>query len=159
MRLRIRAGVLLIGCSGVLVGTLGVAAVAAKPPPKKLQVSCTATAYNVDFPQLSGPALAQLNCTKPFGAGVQLAHNTTTIVGSTVNVSGSFKNFFDDGTDSGTVKLSGPFGTGAITATGSVTITGGTGAYKHIKGKGAVTCTTPDAGKTFHCTVKGTTTL
>lgn len=114
----------------------------------------------MDFPKLSGLAFAQLNCTKPFGAGVQRARNTTAIVGgSTVNLSGSFKNFFDDGTDSGTVKLSGPFGTGAITVRGSVTTTGGTGAYKHIKGKGSVTCTTTDTGKTFHCTVKGTATL
>jgi hypothetical protein len=159
MRSRVRAGVLLIGCTGVLVAALGAAAVAAKPSAKKVQLNCTATAYGVDFPKLSGLAFAQLNCTKPFGAGVQQARNTTAIVGSTVNVSGSFKNFFDDGTDSGTVKMSGPFGTGAITVKGSVTTARGTGAYKHINGKGSVTCTTADAGKTFHCTVKGTVTL
>lgn len=159
MRSRVRAGVLLIGCTGVLVAALGATAVAAKPSAKKLQLSCTATAYNVDFPELSGLAFGQLNCTKPFGAGVQQARNTTTIVGSTVNVSGSFKNFFNDGTDSGTVKMSGPFSTAGITVKGSLTATGGTGAYKHMKGKGSVTCTTTDAGKTFHCTVKGTVTL
>ncbi len=159
MRSRVRAGVLLIGCTGVLVAALGAAADAAKPSAKKVQLSCTATAYNVDYPQLSGVALAQLQCGKPFGAGVQEARNTTAIVGSTVNVSGSFKNFFDDGTNSGTVKMSGPFAAGAITVKGSVTTTGGTGAYRQMKGKGSVTCTTTDTGKTFHCTVKGTVTL
>jgi hypothetical protein len=144
---------------GGLVAALGAAAVAANPSAKKLRLSCTATAYNVDFPKLSGLAFAQLNCTKPVGAGVQRARNTTAIVGSTVNVSGSFQDFFNDGTISGTLKLSGPFGTAAITAKGSATTTGGTGAYKHIRGKGSVTCTTTDAGKTFHCTIKGTATL
>lgn len=81
-----------------------------------------ATAYNEDYPKLSGLASAQLKCTKPFGAGVQQAHNATTIVGSTVHVSGSFTNFFDDGTNSGTVKMSGPLGQGALTVTGSVTV-------------------------------------
>jgi hypothetical protein len=159
MRSRVRAGVLLIGSTGVLVAASGGAAVVAKPSAKKVQLRCTATAYGVDFPNLSGRAFAQLNCTKPFGAGVQRSRTTATIVGSTVNVSGSFKNFFDDGTASGTIKMSGPFSTGAITVKGSVTSTRGTGAYRHIKGKGPVTCTTTDAGKTFHCTVKGTVTL
>ncbi len=159
MKSRVRAGLLLVGCGGVLVVTVGVAAVAAKSSPKKLQLSCTATAYNVDFPKLSGLAFGQLNCTKPFGAGVQQAHNTASITGSTVTVTGSFKNYFDAGTDSGRLKLSGPFASGAVTVKGTATLTGGTGAYKHIKGTGPVTCTTTDASKTFHCTVKGTATL
>jgi hypothetical protein len=159
MRSRAWAGVLMIGCTGVLVAAPSGAAVTAKASAKKLHLSCTSTAYGVDFPKLSGLAFAQVNCTKPFGVGVQRARTTATIVGSTVNVSGSYKNFFDDGTQSGTVKMSGPFGTGAITVKGSVTSTRGTGAYKHINGKGSVTCTTTDAGKTFHCTVKGTVTL
>jgi hypothetical protein len=41
----------------------------------------------------------------------------------------------------------------------SVTVASGTGAYKHIKGSGTVSCTTTDNGKTFHCIVKGTATL
>lgn len=156
MRSRVRVRVSVIGSVGVLVGAISVAAVAAKSSAKKLQLTCTATAYNVDFPKLSGLAFGQLNCTKPFGAGVQQAHNTTTIVGSTVKVSGSFKNFFNAGTNSGTLKLSGSVGPGALKVKGSVTVTGGTGAYKHIKGSGPVSCTTTNAGKTFDCIVKGT---
>jgi hypothetical protein len=135
------------------------AAVVAKASAKKVQVRCTAIAYGVDFPKLSGLAFGQLNCTKPFGVGVQRVRTTATIVGSTVTVSGPFKNFFDDGTESGTIKMSGPFSTGTITVKGSVIATRGTGAYKHVKGKGSVTCTTTDAGKTFHCTIKGTVTM
>jgi hypothetical protein len=44
MRSMVRAGVLLIGCLGVLVAAIGAAAAAAKPSAKKLQLSCTATA-------------------------------------------------------------------------------------------------------------------
>ncbi len=159
MRSRVRAGALVVGCGGVLIVTVGVAAVAAKSVPKKLQISCTATAYNVDYPKLSGVAFGQLNCTKPFGAGVQQAHNTTSITGSTVTVIASFKNYFDNGTDSGKLKLSGPVAPGAVTVKGTATVTGGTGAYKHIKGTGPITCTSTDASKTFRCTVKGTATL
>ena len=159
MRSRVRAGVLLIGASGVLVIALSAASVAAKSSAKTRRLSCTATAYNVDFPQLSGLAFGQLHCSKPFGTGVQRAHNKASVAGSTEKVTGSFKNFFDDGTTSGTLKLSGPIGSGAITVTGSVTVTGGTGVYKHMRGTGRTTCTTTDAGKTFHCTVKGKATM
>ena len=93
MRARLRAGVLLVGCAGVMVVALNVAGASAKSSARKLRISCTATAYNVDFPKLSGLAFGQLHCTKPLGAGVQIAHNTTSIVGSTVHVTGSFTNF------------------------------------------------------------------
>jgi hypothetical protein len=89
---------------------------------------------------------------------VQQAHNTASIVGSIVTVIGSFTNFFPDGTNSGRVRMSGRFGPGAVTVKGRVTVTGGTGAYKHMKGTGRVSCTTSDASKTFRCTVKGTVT-
>ena len=159
MRSRLWSGVVLIGCTGVLAVGLGTATVAAKTSAEKLHVDCKATAYNVDFPKLSGLAFAHLHCTKPFGFGVQNAHSTTSIVGSTVHVTGSFTNFFDDGTDSGTVKMSGRFSAGTVSVKGTVTLTRGTGAYKHIRGTGPVSCTTADAGKTFHCTVKGTARL
>lgn len=159
MGARVRAGVLLVGCAGVMVVALNVAGASAKASAKKQRISCTATAYNVDYPKLSGLAFGQLKCTKPFGAGVQMAHNTTTIVGSKVHVTGSFTNFFDAGTTSGKVKMSGSFSPGAVMVKGTVTITGGTGVYKGIKGTGPLSCKTTDAGKTFHCTVKGTAIL
>lgn len=158
MQSRVRFGLSMIGCAVVVLVALSATGAAAKSSAKELRINCTATAYNVDYPKLSGLAFGQLKCTEPFGAGVQQARNTTTIVGSTVHVSGSFKNFFDDGTTSGTVKMSGPLGQGTLTVKGSATIIGGTGAYKHMKGTGPVSCTTTDNGKTFHCVVKGTAT-
>jgi hypothetical protein len=152
---KLRIGVLLIGCSGVLAATLGAASVAAKAPAKKLRINCTVTAYNLDYPKLSGSSLGQEQCSKPFGSGVQAGRTTTTITGSAVKVSGTFKNFFDDGTNSGKVKMAGTVGSGPLTVKGTVTVTRGTGAYKHMKGTGKVTCTTSNAGKTFRCSVKG----
>lgn len=75
-----------------------------------------------------------------------------------MHVTGSFKNFFEDGTTSAKVKMSGSFGSGAITVKGAATITDGTGAYKHMKRPGPVTCTTNDAGKTFLLHCEGTAT-
>jgi hypothetical protein len=159
MSRRFLTGLALIGCSGAALGAVSAGGVAAKPATQRTKVSCTAQAYNVSAPSLSGLALAVVDCSKPFGAGVQKATNTTSVVGSTLNVTGTFKNFFDNGTNHGTIKLTGKLTSGTITASGPLTITGGTGRYNHIKGKGKATCTTSDAGKTFYCTVSGTATL
>ena len=149
----------LIGCSGALVVLLGAGGVAAKPPAKQVKVSCTSTAYNVSYPQLSGLALGVLQCSKPFGSGVQKAKNKATIAGTKVTVTGTFTNYFASGTNHGTLQLSGTLSTGAINASGHLTVTGGTGAYKHIKGTGTVSCTTKDAGKTYKCKVSGKATM
>lgn len=141
-----------LGCAGVVVG---VGNVAARPAAKSTKVHCTAMAYNVSYPQLSGLGFASLKCSKPFGAGVQKAVNHASVVGSTVHVTGRFRNFFSAGSEFGTLKLSGKLGGGTITVSGPVTIKGGTGAYKNIKGTGKATCTTKDAGKTYTCTVSG----
>jgi hypothetical protein len=148
-----------VGCLGCAVAVVGVASVAAAPAAKRTKVHCTATAYNVSYPRLSGLGFANLKCSKPFGAGVQKAINKGSIVGSSVKVTGRFKNYFDDGTEFGTLKLSGKVSGGAVTVSGPVIIKGGTGAYRSMKGTGKATCTTKDAGKTYTCTVSGTATM
>ena len=148
-----------IGCSAALVLAPSVDGVAAGPAAQRVKVRCAAKAYNVAYPQLSGRALSVLRCSKPFGVGMQEAKNKTVVVGSTVHVSGVFTNFFDDGTEHGKVRLSGTLGSGPIMVSGRVTVKGGTGAYKHIRGTGKVTCTTTDAGKTYDCKVRGTATF
>ncbi len=148
-----------IGCSGCALVAVGVGSVAARPAAKRTHVRCTATAYNVSYPQLSGLAFGNLKCSKPFGTGVQRAINTASVVGTSVNVTGRFRNYFDHGTEFGTLKLSGTLNGAVVTASGPVTIKGGTGAYKGIKGTGKVTCTTKDAGKTYSCTVTGNATM
>lgn len=158
MRRRFLTSVALIGCSGAALIVVGADGVAAKPATQPTKVHCTAKVYNVSAPSLSGLALGVLKCSKPFGAGVQKAMNTTSIVGSTLKVRGTFKNFFDQGTNHGTIKLTGKLTSGTITASGPVTVTGGTGLYKHMTGKGKATCSTSDGGKTFRCTLSGTVT-
>jgi hypothetical protein len=151
-----------LGLSASLAGlvvAIAVSGAAAKSSRGKTKVHCTATAYNVSYPQLSGLALGVLKCSKPFGNGLQKATNTTSVTGTTVNVTGAFTNYFANGTNRGTIKLTGTIGSGQISVSGPLRITGGTGAYKHMKGSGNVTCTTTDAGKTFNCTVNGTGTL
>jgi len=141
---------------GALIVAMGAGGVAAKPSSKKTKIHCTATAYNVAYPQLSGLALGVLKCSQPFGDGVQKANNKTSVTGTRLTVTGTFTNYFDNGTNHGSIHLSGTIGSGEITASGSLSITGGTGAYKHVAGTGRATCTTRDAGKTFDCTVSGT---
>lgn len=160
MRKRFLTGLGLIAGFGALLGAVGVGGVAAQPTAKRMNVHCTVRAYSVTNPQLSsGLVLGVEKCSQPFGDGVQQATSTTSIVGTQLNVTSRFKNFFDNGTDQGTVKLSGKLGSGAITASGPVILTGGTGAYRHIKGTGRTSCTTTDAGKTYNCTVNGTARL
>jgi hypothetical protein len=112
----------------------------------------------VSSPNLSGLTFAALKCSKPFGAGVQQGTFAESIVGTQLSATGTFKNFYDDGTNHGSYKLSGTVGTGTITASGSVKVTGGTGAYKNMTGTGKLTCTTTDAGKIYDCTTSGTLT-
>lgn len=145
----------LIASLGAMMVAVGANGAAANPAGKTTKIRCTSTVYNVSYPQLSGLSFGALKCSKPFGAGVQKGTSKASIVGTRVSVSGTFKNFFTNGTNHGPIKLSGTVGSGAITASGSVNITGGTGAYRHTKGTGKATCTTTDAGKTYSCTVRG----
>src|SRR5262249_60683071 len=101
-----------------------------------------------------------LKCSKPFGAGVQQGTFRESITGTALTVTGSFKNYYDEGSFHGTYKLTGTIGgSGPTTATGVVKVTGGTGAFRGAKGKGKTKCTTTDAGKTYTCSVTGRTTL
>lgn len=134
---------------------VGVNSAAANTAGRTTKIRCTSTVYNVSYPQLSGLAFGSLKCSKPFGADVQKSTSKASIVGTQVSVGATFKNYFNHGTTHGTIKLSGTVGNGAITASGSVNVTGGTGAYKHMKGTGKASCTTTDAGKTYSCTVRG----
>ena len=156
MRRTFVTGAGLIATLGVVTFAVGASGAAAKPAGKAAKIRCTSTVYNVSYPQLSGLLFGVLKCSKPFGAGVQEGTSKATIVGTQLSVTGKFKNFFDNGTNHGTIKLSGTISSGAITASGSVMVTGGTGAYKHMKAEGKTTCTTTDGGKTYSCTVSGT---
>jgi len=158
VRHRFVVGVALIATAGVLV-VAGAGGAAAKGGAKATKVRCTATTYNQSYPNLSGFSFSVLKCSMPFGAGVQQATYNESVVGTTSTASGTFKDFHDLGTVHGTYTLSGTLGTGAITASGLLKISGGTGAFKGAKGTAKLTCTTTDGGKTYTCTSTGTGTL
>ncbi len=143
------------GMGAVIVG-VGVGGAMATTAAKTTKVHCTAKTYNVSSPKTSGTTFATLKCSKPFGAGVQHGTFAESITGTHIRVTGKFKNFYDNGTNHGSYTLSGTLSSGPITATGSVKVTGGTGAYKNMKGTGKLKCTTTDGGKTYNCTTSGT---
>jgi hypothetical protein len=69
-----------------------------------------------------------------------------------------FKNYFDRGTRSGTAAMT--FAATSptnIAYTGDVTITGGTGAFKHLTASEKIQCTTTDGGAHKSCTVNPAT--
>lgn len=70
-------------------------------------------------------------------------------------VTATFKNFYDRGTTRGTASMTfgPPTAPGNITYSGTVTYTGGTGRFKHVKGSGTIACTTTDGGAHKTCTV------
>lgn len=98
-------------------------------------------------------------CPRPFGKGVHYDTYTVTPTGpghGTIAV--RFRNYFDRGTRSGTVALT--FAASSptnITYTGVVTITGGTGAFRHLTATETIQCTTTDGGAHKACTVTPTT--
>jgi hypothetical protein len=131
-------------------------------PPKT--VSCTLELFAQGPPNLgvspSGIQFGLVACPPPFGSGVHYDAYTVTPTGpGHGTVTGSFKNYFDLGTRSGTFALT--FAATSptnITYTGTVTYTGGTGAFEHLKGSGTIQCTSTDGGAHKSCTVTSTTT-
>jgi hypothetical protein len=91
-----------------------------------------------------------------FGKGVQ--HDTLTVTPTsptTATVIGPFKQFFDTGTIHGTVKLTASATSeGVVTYKGVAELSGGTGAYRHVRGSARVECTSPDGGTHTTCTAK-----
>lgn len=74
-------------------------------------------------------------------------------------ITGRFKNYFDRGTRSGTFELT--FAATSptnIAYTGTVTYTGGTGKFKHLRGSGTIQCATTDGGAHKACAVNSTIT-
>jgi hypothetical protein len=127
---------------------------------KKVKFTCTVRLQTLAAPGASGEDFGTVACTPVFGKGVQ--HDTITVTPTsqtTATGTGPFKAFFDTGTIHGTTKLAAgaPSG-GVVTYTGTLKFTGGTGAYKHVRGSGTSECSSPDGGTHTACTSKGTVT-
>lgn len=100
-------------------------------------------------------------CGKPFGFGVQKDSSVVTRTSLTTgNFTGPFKMFFDTGTIKGTFNIAfvttlgppvppSPLPTIAgVAYTGTLTVTGGTGAWRRIRGTGTIVGSSPDAKRT-----------
>ncbi len=121
-------------------------------------ITCTLELFAQGMPNPTGIQFGLVACPRPFGKGVHFDKVTVTPTGpghGTVAV--SFKNYFDRGTRSGTVALTyaatSPMN---ITYTGTVTFTGGTGKFKHLRGSGTIQCTSTDGGAHKSCMVTST---
>jgi len=139
--------------------TIGAGTGASAKTAKAKHISCTFQLYSQGPPQGTPPralSFGLVACPRPLGDGLHHGTSTVTPTGpgqGTVAV--SFKKYFNRGTFKGTVA-----GTFAATSPtnidykGKVTVTGGTGAFRHIKGRGAINCTSSDGGAHRSCTVK-----
>ena len=102
-----------------------------------------------------------VNCGRPFGKGVQHTPriNVTPTSPTTATGTGSFKRYFDAGAIRGTARIASTAdATGAVTYKGTAKLTGGTGAYKNVRGSATFTCTSQDRGLHATCTEKLTLT-
>jgi hypothetical protein len=124
------------------------------------KLTCTLQLYAQGAPNPSGIHFGFASCPRPFGRGVQ--HNAYTVTPTSPGhgtVSGRFRNYYDRGSTRGSFALTFTATTmHDLTYTGTVTYTGGTGAFAHVKGHGTIVCTTSDGGAHKSCTVKSTLT-
>jgi hypothetical protein len=144
-----------------LAATLVVATATAAEadPATNVKVACTLQLQTLAPPGSSGEDFGTVDCGS-FGKGVQ--HDTLAVTATsptTATVTGPFKQFFDTGTIHGTVALTAnATSAGVVTYMGMARISGGTGAYKHVRGSAKVECSSPDGGTHNTCTVKSTST-
>ena len=140
---------------------VAVAALAAAPAAgttgskKATKLSCEIALFAQGAPSPSAMHFGKSTCPAPFGRGLHYDEYTVTpTTAGQGTVTGTFKNYYDRGTASGTVALT--FAASSptdITYTGTVTYTGGTAKFKHVRGGGTVQCTTTDGGAHKACTV------
>ncbi|MEA2222136.1 MAG: hypothetical protein QOH83_512 [Solirubrobacteraceae bacterium] len=127
-------------------------------PAKHAEVNCTFHLQTLAAPGASGEDFGTVDCPSGFGKGVQ--HDTLTVTPTsptTATMTGPFKQFFDTGTIHGTIKLTASAtSAGAVTYTGTAKVSGGTGAYKHVRGSAKVQGSSSDGGTHTTSTAKVT---
>jgi hypothetical protein len=131
-----------------VVTLVGVGGSAIAAPPTHKKAKCTLYLQTLAAPTATtGEAFGTSRCSGAFGNGV--FHNTFTATptsATTGSVTGPFKLYYDTGTVHGTYKFKYSVSTtGTTTDTGTATIMGGTGAYKHTRGSGKLTGLATDA--------------
>ena len=146
--------------SAALIASAGLAAAplvgASAQGDKVTKIECALTLNAQGAPNPSGIHFGFATCPKPFGKGVH--HNSYTVTPTGPGqgtIAARFKNYYNLGTARGraamTFTATSPTD---ITYTGTVTYTGGTGKFRHVKGSGTIQCTTTDGGAHKSCTVK-----
>jgi len=145
----------LVSISALLAGPIAGASAKSQ---KVAKLSCTLELFAQGMPNPSGIHFGFATCPRPFGMGVQYNSYTVTPTGpGKGTVAGTFKNFYSRGTASGTFALTfaatNPMN---LTYTGSVAYTGGTAAFRGVRGSGTIHCTTTDGGAHKACTVNST---
>lgn len=157
MRRRLIITTALAATAALATGSAGPLAASANEK-RVTQLGCTFELFTQGLPQGAPPSTKSfglVSCPRPFGKGLHYGSSTATPTGDgqgTVAV--SFKKYFDRGTISGTVV--GTFAganTMNVTYEGAVTVTGGTGRFKHVKGSGRLACTSANGGARKSCTV------
>lgn len=122
---------------------------------KATKLSCEIAVFAQGAPTPSGMQFGKSTCPAPFGKGLHYDEYTVTPTApGQGTIAGTFKNYYDRGTASGTFALTfAASSTTDITYTGTVTYTGGTAKFKHVRGGGTIQCTTHDGGAHKACTV------
>jgi hypothetical protein len=136
------------------VGALATGVAVSSATTKATKEACSATNYNPTPNNLSGVYFVSDRCLAPFGNTVESGNYISTVNMTTGagTVKGTFTHWFLTGTDHG--HYSGKFQfTSATDATYkiAITVTGGTGAFKGVKGTGTERCSTTNAGATLSC--------
>jgi len=154
-RKSLRAGAIAI--AGVLAIGMPVVGAAASTAATSsgATITCTFQNYNPTPTQSSGVTFGYIGCPEPFGPGVQAGTYSATVNATTgaVTQEGTYTNWYATGTTHGTYSLIGQHTSAtAATSKGTVTDTGGTGAFQGIKETGTLTCSTTNGGATTTCT-------
>jgi hypothetical protein len=143
-----------VAVAATLVGATAAAAGAGTG--SHADVTCTLQAQTLAPPGTSGEDFGTVDCASFFGKGVQ--HDMLTVTPTsptTATATGPFKQFFDSGTIHGTVKFTASATSdGGVTYNGVAKISGGTGAYKDVRGSAKLKCRSADGGTHTTCTVK-----
>jgi hypothetical protein len=139
-----------------IVGALVAGVAASTAATKATKEKCSATNYNPTPNKLSGVYFAFYRCNAPFGNTVESGTykatvNTMTGAGT---AKGTFTRWFLTGTDHGHYSETFQF-TSATDATYkiAITVTGGTGPFDRVKGKGTGSCSTTNGGATLSCKI------
>jgi hypothetical protein len=117
--------------------------------------TCTLKTFDVAPTAVNGEDFGNLQCSRPFGRGVQHNTSTFTLTGPTTGkYMGSSRMFFATGTVRAKFALDITISGSSITFSGTAKVIGGTGSYKGITGSAKLKGSSTDGGT--HSTITET---